>query len=198
MTDVKFAFRQLFKSPGFTAVAVITLALGIGANTTIFSVIDGVLIRPLPYRSPDRLVTVCQRSIRRGFSQVIVTPATLRDWREQNSVFEELGGQIYESVNLTGVERPEHLHAASTTPNYFTIFGVRPLVGRTFIADDKPPGGHRVVVLSYGLWQRSFGGDRQVVGARDHFERAELHSRGRDAGRLQDISARRRFRTANW
>ena len=165
MTDVKFAFRQLFKSPGFTAVAVITLALGIGANTTIFSVIDGVLIRPLPYRSTDRLVTVCQRSIRRGFSQVIVTPDTLRDWREQNSVFEELGGQIYESVNLTGVERPEHLHAAWTTPNYFTIFGVRPLVGRTFIADDKPPGGHRVVVLSYGLWQRSFGGDRQVVGA---------------------------------
>jgi putative ABC transport system permease protein len=165
MNDVKFAFRQLFKNPGFTAVAVITLALGIGANTTIFSVIDGVLIRPLPYRAPDRLVTVCQSSAKRGFSQVVVTPATLRDWREQNSVFEELGGQIYESVNLTGVERPEHLHTAWTTPNYFIVFGVRPLVGRTFIAEDKPPGGHRVVVLSYGLWKRSFGGDRQVVGA---------------------------------
>src|SRR6476660_8700135 len=166
MNDVKLAFRQLFKNPGFTTVAVVTLALGIGANTTIFSVIDSVLIRPLPYRSPDRLVTVCQRSIKRGFSQVIVTPATLRDWREQNTAFEELGGQIYESVNLTGVERPEHLHAAWTTPNYFSVFGVQALLGRTFIADDKPPGGHRGAVLSYGLWQRNFAGDRGAVGQR--------------------------------
>ena len=163
MNDLKFAFRQLLKSPGFTAVAVLTLGLGIGANTAIFSVINGVLLRPLPYRDPDRLVTVCQSSIKRGFSQVLVTPATLRDWREQNLVFEELGGQIYESVNLTGIERPEHVHAAWTTANYFSVFGVPPLMGRTFIAEDNPPG-HRVVVLSYGLWLRSFGGDRRVIG----------------------------------
>jgi len=94
------------------------------SHTAIFSVINGVLLRPLPYRDPNRLVTVCQSSVKRGFSQVVVTPATLRDWREQNSVFEELGGQIYESVNLTGVERPEHVHAAWTTPNYFSVFGV--------------------------------------------------------------------------
>jgi predicted permease len=163
MNDLKFAFRQLLKNPGFTAVAVLTLGLGIGANTAIFSVINGVLLRPLPYRDPDRLVTVCQSSIKRGFSQVLVTPATLRDWREQNLVFEELGGQIYESVNLTGIERPEHVHAAWTTANYFSVFGVPPLMGRTFIAEDNPPG-HRVVVLSYGLWLRSFGGDRRVIG----------------------------------
>ncbi len=163
MNDLNFAFRQLLKSPGFTAVAVLTLALGIGANTAIFSVINGVLLRPLPYRDPDRLVTVCQSSIKRGFSQVLVTPATLRDWREQNLVFEELGGQIYESVNLTGIERPEHVHAAWTTANYFSVFGVPPLMGRTFIAEDNPPG-HRVVVLSHGLWVRSFGGDRRVIG----------------------------------
>src|SRR6266446_3601315 len=102
MNNLKFAFRQLLKNPGFTAVAVLTLALGIGANTAIFSVINGVLLRPLPYRDPERLVTVCQSSFKRGFSQVTVTPATLRNWREQNSVFEELGGQIYESLNLTG------------------------------------------------------------------------------------------------
>ncbi len=163
MNDLNFAFRQLLKSPGFTAVAVLTLALGIGANTAIFSVINGVLLRPLPYRDPDRLVTVCQSSIKRGFSQVLVTPATLRGWREQNLVFEELGGQIYESVNLTGIEGPEHVHAAWTTANYFSVFGVPPLMGRTFIAEDNPPG-HRVVVLSYGLWLRSFGGDRRVIG----------------------------------
>ena len=163
MNDLKFALRQLLKNPGFTAVAVLTLALGIGANTAIFSVINGVLLRPLPYRDPDRLVTVCQSSIKRGFSQVLVTPATLRDWREQNLVFEELGGQIYESVNLTGIERPEHVHAAWTTANYFSVFGVLPLMGRTFIAEDNPPG-HRVVVLSHGLWVRSFGGDRRVIG----------------------------------
>ncbi len=163
MNDLKFALRQLLKNPCFTAVAVLTLGLGIGANTAIFSVINGVLLRPLPYRDPDRLVTVCQSSIKRGFSQVLVTPATLRDWREQNLVFEELGGQIYESVNLTGIERPEHVHAAWTTANYFSVFGVPPLMGRTFIAEDNPPG-HRVVVLSHGLWVRSFGGDRRVIG----------------------------------
>ncbi len=145
MIYLKFALRQLLKNPGFTAVAALTLGLGIGANTAIFSVINGVLLRPLPYR------------------EVLVTPATLRDWREQNLVFEELGGQIYESVNLTGIERPEHVHAAWTTANYFSVFGVPPLMGRTFIAEDSPPG-HRVVVLSHGLWVRSFGGDRRVIG----------------------------------
>src|SRR5262245_4811496 len=164
MNDLRFAFRQLLKNRGFTAVAVLTLALGIGANTAIFSIINGVLLRPLPYRDADRLVTVCESSIARGFPQVTVTPGVMRDWREQNSVFEELGGQIYESVNLTGVERPEHLHAAWTTPNYFSVFGVPPFLGRTFVAGDAPPAGQRVVVFSHGLWQRTFAGDRGVIG----------------------------------
>ena len=164
MNDLRFAFRQLLKNPGFAAMAVVTLALGIGANTAIFSIINGVLLRPLPYRDPDRLVTVCESSIARGFPQVTVTPGILRDWREQNSVFEELGAQIYESVNLTGVERPEHLHAALTTANYFSVFGVPPFLGRTFVSGDAPPAGHRVVVLSHGFWQRSFGGDYGVIG----------------------------------
>ena len=151
--DIRYGLRMLRKNVGFTVVAVVALMLGIASTTVIFSVINGVLLRPLPYRDPDRLVTVCQSSIKRGFSQVLVTPATLRDWREQNLVFEELGGQIYESVNLTGVERPEHVHAAWTTANYFSVFGVPPLMGRTFIAEDNPPG-HRVVVLSHGFWVR--------------------------------------------
>jgi putative ABC transport system permease protein len=163
LQDLRYGARMLWRNPGFATVAVLTLALGIGANTAIFSVIDGVLLRPLPYHNPDRLVTVCQSSARRGFSQVVVTPGVFKDWRDQNSVFEELGGQIYESANLNGTERPEHIHAAWATPNYFSVFGVPPLLGRTLTADDRPPN-HRVLVLSYGLWQRSFGGDRQVVG----------------------------------
>jgi predicted permease len=161
--DVRYGARMLRKNPGFTPVAVLTLALGIGANTAIFSIIYGVLFRPLPYRNPDQLVTVCESNLKRGIPQVVVAPGNLRDWREQNSSFVELGGQIYTSLTLTGLEKPEHLHAAWTTPNYFSVFGVPPLLGRTFVASDDPPG-HRVVVLSYGLWRRSFGADHNVIG----------------------------------
>jgi len=161
--DIYFGVRQLRKNPGFTAIAAITLALGIGANTAIFSMIDGILLRPLPYREPNRLVTVCETNLKRGYPQIVVAPANLRDWRAQNSVFEELGGQIYTSLTLTGVEKPEHIHAAFTTPNYFSVFGVPPILGRTFVSSDDPPG-HRVVVLSHGMWRRSFGSDRNIVG----------------------------------
>jgi putative ABC transport system permease protein len=163
VNDLRFAFRQLLKNPGFTAVAVLTLALGIGASTAIFSVVRGVLLRPLPYHDPDRLVTVCQSNLQRGHPQITMAPANLRDWRAQNAVFEDLGGLFYASLTLTGLEKPEHVRAAWTTPNLFSVLGVPPLLGRTFVADDDPPG-HRVVVLSHGLWQRRFGADQDVVG----------------------------------
>jgi putative ABC transport system permease protein len=162
--DICFALRMLRKNPGFTIVAVLTLALGIGANTAIFSIINGVLLRPLPYRDPDRLVTVCERNLRRGYPQITVTPANLQAWREQNSVFSELGGEIYESFNLTGFEKPLHVNAARTTPNFFSVFGITPLLGRTFVADDQTNGVERVAVLNYGLWRRCFAGDRQIIG----------------------------------
>ena len=162
--DVRYGLRMLRKNPGFTAVAVLTLALGIGANTAIFSVIDHILLRPLPYHDPDRLALVSQSNFKRGYAQIIITPEELRLWQEQNSVFEELGGEIYDSRTLTGIERPEHIHCALTTPNFFSVFGVPPILGRTFAEEDKPPGGVRVAVLSHGLWQRDFGGDRGVIG----------------------------------
>jgi len=162
--DARFGARMLRKSPGFAVAAVLTLALGIGANTAIFSIMKAVLLRSLPYRDPERLVTVCESNLKRGYAQILVTPANLRQWQKQNSVFEQLGGEIYESYNLTGTEQPEHLHAACTTPNFFSIFGVPPLLGRTFVAADQPPGGERVAVLSYGLWKRRFAGDRDVIG----------------------------------
>src|SRR5579864_1201799 len=113
--DLVFALRQLRLNPGFTAATLLTLALGIGANTAIFSIISAVLLRPLPYRDPDQLVTVCEQNLSRGFSQVTVTPASLQSWREQNSVFTELGGEIFASFNLTGLEKPQHVNAAATT-----------------------------------------------------------------------------------
>jgi predicted permease len=162
--DVRFALRLLLKNRGFTTVCLLTLALGIGANTAIFSIISAVLIRPLPYREPDQLVTVCQQNLSRGYSQVTVTPASLQSWREQNSVFTELGGEIFASFNVTGLERPQHINAAATTPNFFAIFGVAPLLGRTFVPEDKAGGEHRVAVLSYKFWRSTFAGDRQIIG----------------------------------
>jgi putative ABC transport system permease protein len=162
--DVRFALRMLHKNPGFTTVSLLTLALGIGANTAIFSIINAVLLRPLPYRDPDRLVTVCEQNLNRGYSHFTVTPANLQSWREQNTVFAELGGEIFASFNLTGLEKPQHLNAAATTPNFFSIFGVAPLLGRTFAAGDQTNGEHRVAVLSYKFWRTSFAGDRQIVG----------------------------------
>jgi putative ABC transport system permease protein len=164
LMDIRFALRMLSKNPGFMAVSVLTLALGIGANTAIFSIINGVLLRPLPYREPDRLVTVCERNLKRGYPQITVTPANLQAWREQNSVFAELGGEIYESFNLTGFEKPQHVNAARTTLNFFSIFGVAPLLGRSFVADEQTNGAQRVAVLNYGLWRRCFARDRGIIG----------------------------------
>lgn len=164
LQDLRFGTRMLAKNKAMSLVIILTLGLGIGANTAIFSVIDSVLLRPLPYHDPARLVAVSESNLKRGYRQIVVAPGNLRDWCEQNSVFEQLGGQIYTSLTLSGVETPQHLQAAWTTPNFFSIFGVPPFLGRTFGAGDKPPAGHRVVVLSYGLWQQAFAANRDVLG----------------------------------
>jgi putative ABC transport system permease protein len=163
MNDLKFAFRQLLKNPGFRAVAVLTLALGIGANTAIFSVIHGVLLRPLPYRDPHRLVMICENNLKRGHQRVLVLANNLLDWRVQNTVFEDVAGEVYESFNLTGLDKPEHLQAAWVTANYFSLLGVQPFLGRTFVEGEDQPG-HNVVVLSHGLWRRSFAADTNALG----------------------------------
>ncbi len=161
--DLKYGARMLRKNPGFTAVAVFTLALGIGANTTIFSVIDHILLRPLPYRDPGRLVMICQRNLERGYRQTLVSAANLFDWRAQNTVFQDLAGEVYESFNLSGSGEPEHVHAAYVTANYFSVLGVRPILGRTFAAGEDQPE-HRLAVLSHALWLRRFGADPDIAG----------------------------------
>ena len=156
--DLRYGARGLLRTPGFTALAVLTLALGIGANTAIFSVVNAVLLNPLAYHDPDRLVTLLH------FGAQPVAPANFADWREQSRSFEAMSAAQYWSPNLTGVDSPEHLTGLQVTQGMFPLLGVAPLLGRTFVASEDQPGSEHEVVLSYRLWQRLFNGDPQVLG----------------------------------
>ncbi len=159
LQDIRFAARLLMRRPGFTAIAVLSLALGIGANTAIFSVIDAVLLRPLPYAQPDRLVRLYETAPQMPLSSV--APANFRDWQEQNHVFSQLAAFGLTDLNLQGVANPERLEAVRATANLFSVLGSKPLLGRTFTSGEDRPNASRVVVLSEGLWRRHFGSDRR-------------------------------------
>ncbi|HKQ07298.1 MAG TPA: ABC transporter permease [Blastocatellia bacterium] len=160
--DLRFGARMLAKKPGLTFVAVLTLALGIGANTAIFSVVNAVLLRPLPYVQPDRLVYAfrVQPPIVRG---PISRPDYL-EWQSQNQSFQNIAAYTYATFNLTGVDQAERLRGALVSEDFFTLFGTKAAQGRFLLPSDNQAGGTRVTVISYGLWQRRFGGDPQVVG----------------------------------
>jgi predicted permease len=160
--DLRYTARTLARAPGFTAVAILVLALGIGANTAVFSVTDYVLIRPLPFPSPERLVTFWHRLP--GYRHVEVSPANYRDWKRMNTVFEEMGAVAPGAVNLIGEGAPERIQAASVTGNLFAVLGVPPQLGRSIVPSDDREGAPLTTVLSYGLWQRAFGGDAGVLG----------------------------------
>jgi putative ABC transport system permease protein len=160
--DLRYATRQLRKSAGFTVVAVTTLALGIGANTAVFSVVDGVLLHPLPYPDSDRIVKVSQTF--EGISTDNASPANYLDWVSQNQIFEEMAASRGWQGSLSTGDRPELVRGSMTTPSFFPLFGVAPILGRGLQASDALPGSDHVVVLGYGLWQRYFAGDRAIVG----------------------------------
>jgi len=163
--DIRYGLRMLAKNPGFTAAAVLTLALGIGANTAIFSVVHAVLLKPLPYKDADRLVIVWEQNPERGWYRNIVSAANLLDWRRQNDVFTQMAAvDPLKAFNLTGTGNPEEVWGERVTTNLFTLLGVRPVMGRIFLPEEDKPGGPRVVILSYGLWQRRYGGDATLVG----------------------------------
>jgi putative ABC transport system permease protein len=162
--DLRYAIRLQRKNPGFTIVAVIALALGIGANTAIFSVVNTVLLRPLPYKDPERLVMVWEEATKAGYPQDTPTAANFIDWRDQNQTFEGMAAITDESFNLTGSGEPERLEGQRVSTSLFPLLGVEPQVGRVFTAAEDQPGSERVVLLSYGLWQRRFGGDPGIVG----------------------------------
>ena len=162
--DLRYAARIQLKNPAFTVVAVIALALGIGANTAIFSVVNTVLLRPLPYKDPERLVMVWEDATKHGYPRDTPAAANYVDWRDQNQVFEGMAAIADESFNLTGAGDPERLEGRRVSANLFPILGVEPQVGRVFTAAEDQPGSEHVVLLSYGLWQRRFGGDPGIVG----------------------------------
>jgi len=175
LRDVRFGLRTLLKRPGFTAVAVVTLALGIGANTAIFSLVSAVLVRPLKYRESERLVTVWESATAAGFSRDTPAPGNYADWKAQNRVFEGLAATRQLTFDLTGGGEPETLLAYGVEASFFPLLGVEPALGRTFLAEEDAPGGPRVAVLSQGLWLRRFGGDRSVLG-RDILLSGEKHT----------------------
>src|SRR6266446_1138761 len=166
LSDVRYAVRLMHRNPGFTAVAVLTLALGIGANTTMFGIVNAVLLRPLPFPDPDRLVTVWKGRIENPQSLNIVSLPNYRDWKERNRVFEELAvlDSAGRGYNLSGGTEPEQVSGVRVTASFFRVLGVRPLLGRTFLPEEEDAGRDRVVVLSHGLWQRRFGGDPTLLG----------------------------------
>jgi putative ABC transport system permease protein len=162
--DLRYAARMQRKNPAFTIIAVIALALGIGANTAIFSVVNTVLLRPLPYKNPERLVMVWEDATKHGYPRDTPTVANFIDWRDQNQVFEGMAAIAEESFNLTNAGDPERLEGRLVSASLFPILGVEPQIGRVFTAAEDQLGAQHVVVLSYGLWQHRLGGDPNVVG----------------------------------
>src|SRR5947207_10627486 len=164
MNNLRFAVRQRRKSPGFTFVAVLTLALGIGANTAIFTVVNAVLLSPLPYPDADRLVMVNSRNFQENLKNLGFAPAGFRDVEKQVMSFEAVAATRYNYDNLTGVEKPTSLTGSVVTQDYFKVLGERPLIGRTFTKEDGAANAKATVVFSYDLWQKQFGGRRELVG----------------------------------
>lgn len=162
--DIRYGIRSLLKHPGFTAIAVLTLALGIGANTAIFSVVNAVLLRTLPFREPDRLVMVWEDASFAGFPRNTPAPANYADWKTQNQVFEEMAAFDQRSFNLTGDGDPEKVEAYGVTANFFGLLGIGPVLGRVILPEEDKPDANKVVVLSHSLWQQRYGGERSVVG----------------------------------
>ncbi len=156
--DLRYAIRQLLKKPAFTLVAVVTLALGIGANTAIFSVVYAVLLRPLPYSDPDRIVIALHDGTKP------VSPADFRDWRDENTVFDEMAAASLWSPNLTGRDQPEQIRGLQATGNLFNMLGCEAALGRAFTVEEDQKSADMVVVLSDQLWKRRFGGDPAVIG----------------------------------
>jgi putative ABC transport system permease protein len=163
LKDIRYGIRGLLKRPGFTAIALITLALGIGANTAIFSVVNAVLLRPLPFQDPERLVIVWEDATFAGFPHNTPAPANYVDWKTQNQSFTDMAASYETSFNLTGDGEPERVSTYGVTANFFPLFGVQPLLGRVFSTEEDRPGANRVAMLSYSLWQSRYGGDRNIL-----------------------------------
>ncbi len=166
LQDLRYAGRLLTRSPGFTLLTVLTLALGIGANAAIFSVVDGVLLTPLPYRQPDRLTAIYSQFPALGFDKFWVSAPEYLELRRWNSSFQDVGAYTAGEVNVEGKEQPLRVRAAAATASLFSVLAVDPVLGRAFTEAEDLPNVEKTVVLSHGLWMRAFEGDRGVLGKR--------------------------------
>ena len=164
LNDIRYALRNLLKRPAFTLVAAITLALGIGANTAIFSSVYALLLKPLPFPELERVVTVWATYPSKGVVRNEVAMANYLDWRAQNQSFEQVGLYSWWTANLTGVGAPERIQGMVVTANFFDALGVNPIMGRTFTEEENQPGKNAVVILTHNAWQRRFGGDPNILG----------------------------------
>jgi predicted permease len=164
LNDVRYGLRMLRQSPGFTAVALLVLTIGIGANVAIFSVVNTVLLRPLPYRDPSRLVMIWESLPGIGFQQVGTATAEYLDYRDRNRVFSGLAAYKNDTANLTGPGQPERIPITRASANLFSVLGVQPMMGRTYTTAEDRPGTGKVAILSYGLWKRRYAADRKIVG----------------------------------
>jgi putative ABC transport system permease protein len=169
--DVRYGIRMLAKNRGFTIIAVLTLALGIGANTAIFSVVNAVLLEPLPYKDPGKLVFVWSTMISQGIDISGSSAPDFREWRGRNRVFTDMAASYYANVDLSAQgEEPARLRAVAMTPGFFPLLGVNPAVGRGFLPEEEQWGKNRVVLLSYALWQSKFGGDKNILKRTVHLD----------------------------
>ena len=161
MQDLRYGVRMLLKNPGVSAIAVLTLALGIGANTAIFSVVNAVMLRPLPYKNPERLVSLWEKVPNHGRWRV--TPANFFDWKKQNSSFEDMAAFGASTMTLTGEGPPEQILGARASAGYFSVVGVEPELGRSFVPEEYEPGKGQVVILGHDFWQRRYGSDKAII-----------------------------------
>ncbi len=162
--DLRYGARMLAKKPGFTLVAVLTLALGIGANTAIFSVVNAVLLRSFPYQEPDRVMMVWEKRVRENKNDNVVAPADFTDWKTRQQVFEGMAAQIETTLDLTGDGEPERILAGNVSASFFNVMGVKLALGRDFLPEEEQPGHNQVVILNHSLWQRRFNADPQIIG----------------------------------
>jgi putative ABC transport system permease protein len=163
LSDTRYAIRNLLRRPAFTLIAVVTLALGIGANTTIFSTINALLLKPLPFPQLDRVVAIWDKVPSRGVMHNEVTFANYLDWQSQTQSFEQLALDRWWSANLTGIDPPERIQGFLVTANFFDAVGIKPVMGRNFSAEENQPGKDAVAIITHSLWQRRFGGDPNIL-----------------------------------
>src|ERR1044072_2784523 len=175
LKDIRYGVRNLLKHPTFAATALITLAIGIGANTTIFSFVNGILLRPLPYPQSERLVVINETALKQGVPSMSISFPNFLDWRAQNHVFADIAAYgLGRSFSLTGVGEPERIRGVAVSQGTFEILRVAPVLGRTFTAEEDKPNQDSLVILGHSLWQRRFGSNPQIVG-----QQITLNSRSR-------------------